>query len=140
MTWTATSAGVVAEPENLYNNVTRSVFNTVDGFLPANRAEVKEIKAEFEAYKAVSKAQFKEYTAKSEAFETYENKTAALVNALVVEVNSLTPVGRLPENTSMRVDFGRKHFSRRAMCFHSMQGYNGTNGLNGFNGTNGTHP
>ena len=85
---------MVAEPENLYNNITRGVVSTVEGILPANKAEVKGVKAEFEAYKAVSKAQFLENKAKSEAFEAYENKTAAVINALVAQVNSLTPVSR----------------------------------------------
>ena len=89
MTLTACTAGVVAQPENLYNNATRTVVNTVEGFFPANKAEVKEVKAEFEAYKTVSKAEFTEYKAESEA---YKSRTTAVINALVQEVNSLTPV------------------------------------------------
>ena len=68
------------------------MFKTVEGILPANRAEVNEVKAEFEAYKAASTAEFKEYKAESEA---YTNRTTAIINALVGEVNSLTPVSCL---------------------------------------------
>ena len=119
MTQTACAAAVVAEPENLYNNITRGVVNAVEGLLPANKAEVKVVKAEFEAYKAKSnlealKAEFTEYKAESEAYknenkaesEAYKNETTAVVNALVQEVNSLTPVSRLFQNRqhAMRVD------------------------------------
>ena len=83
---------MVAQSDNLYNNVTRRVFNTVEGILPANRAEVNQVKADFEAYKAVSKAEFTEYKAESEA---YKSNTTAIINALVGEVNSLTPVSHL---------------------------------------------
>ncbi|CAL5225989.1 g8791 [Coccomyxa viridis] len=78
--------GKLRGPENLYENVTAGAFNKVERQLPATKGEVQDITADLTAYK---------------------NETTAVINALVSEINSLTP------------------------------GYNGTNGLNGINGTSG---
>ncbi|CAL5224750.1 g7485 [Coccomyxa viridis] len=71
---------------NLHNNATTAALNKVERLLPATKGQVQDVKADFEEYK---------------------NETTTLIDALVSEVNSLTP------------------------------GYNGTNGLNGINGTSG---
>ena len=64
-------AGALRGPENLYNNITHGAVNKVGRLLPADKGEVQDLKAELQEYKA---------------------QTTAVIDALVEEVNILTPV------------------------------------------------
>lgn len=68
------ATGKLRGPENLYENVTAGAFNKVGRLLPATKGEVQDVNAEFEAYK---------------------NETTAVINALVSELNVLSPVRSL---------------------------------------------
>ena len=61
-------------PGNLYNNVTMGAVSRLGRLVPATKGEVQDVNAEFEQYK---------------------NETTTVINALVSEINSLTPVGGL---------------------------------------------
>ena len=67
----ASVTGTLRGPENLYENVTAGAFNKLERHLPASKGEVQDNNAAFEAYK---------------------NETTTIINALVSEVNALTPV------------------------------------------------
>ena len=74
-TVTSTSAAAAGAPRglgNLHNNATTAALNKVERLLPATKGQVQDVKADFEEYK---------------------NETTTLIDALVSEVNSLTPVG-----------------------------------------------
>ena len=68
------AAGTLRSPETLYKNVTMGAVSRVGRLLPATKGEVQDVKVKFEAYR---------------------NETTAVINALVSEINSLTPVGSL---------------------------------------------
>lgn len=100
-------------------------MSTAGRILPASKGEVHDLEAELADYKT---------------------ETTILINSLVGEVNSLTPVG-----FSLWQALGRFHLTsaedahatkslRECNSVCSMQGYNGTNGLNGINGTMGALP
>ena len=71
------ATGKLRGPENLYENVTAGAFNKVERQLPATKGEVQDITADLTAYK---------------------NETTAVINALVSEINSLTPVRDLSKS------------------------------------------
>ena len=93
-------AGTLRGPENLYDNVTRTVVTRVGRILPASEGEVQDNEARLQAYQAETASRFEEYQtkyedykAKSEArFEKYRDETTGIINALVVKTNTLTPV------------------------------------------------
>ncbi len=61
------AAGKLRAPETLYDTVTKNVVSKVDTVLPVSKAE----------------------------FQAYKSETTAVINALVGELNSLTPVSSL---------------------------------------------
>ena len=76
------SAGTLAGPETLYDNVTKGISNRLDSSLPATRGQLQGTDVRLKAVEAEleeEKADIKEYK--------------AVINRLVGEVNSLTPVG-----------------------------------------------
>ena len=61
------AAGKLRAPETLYDSVTKNVVSKVDTVLPVSKAE----------------------------FQAYKSETTAVINSLVGELNSLTPVSSL---------------------------------------------
>ena len=81
------AAGVLRGPENVYENATRTFIGRVRRVFPAEKGEVQDNEAKFEAYKAKSEAELAQY----------KQESAAAIIALVSKVNSLTPVGSYPK-------------------------------------------
>ena len=75
------AAGPLRGPEDLYINITRGMVSNLGRILPADKGEVQDAQARIEG--------LEEYKAES---EVYKNQTTTLINSLVGEVNSLTPV------------------------------------------------
>ena len=72
------AAGTLAGPENLYENVTKSIDNsTVGRLLPADKGTVEGLEA------------------RVEGLEEYKTETGVVINKLVSKINSLTPVSTL---------------------------------------------
>ena len=85
------AAGVLRGLENVYGNTTRSFIGRVGRVFPADKGEVQNNDAKFEAYKAKSEAELAEY----------RQESAAAINALVSKVNSMTPVRSLFQHAQM---------------------------------------
>ena len=69
------AGGMLRGPENLYQNITKSAFASIDNSFPASKGVVRASKSKLEA----------------ELVE-YKNVTTAVINGLVDKVNALTPV------------------------------------------------
>ena len=89
---TVLAAGKLGEPENLYKNATNGIPYKVNSLFPASKGEVRESDKKLGAAIQESYNQNAKLAAE---FSEYKNETTALINSLVVEVNSLTPVRSL---------------------------------------------
>ena len=73
------TAGVLKGPENLYVNVTKGIFTNIDDSFPATKGHLRNTDTKLEAVET--------------ELDEYKKQTTAIINTLVGEVNSLTPVG-----------------------------------------------
>lgn len=68
--------GKLRGPDNLFENITKSTLITIDNAFPASKGNLQASDSKLEA-----------------ELEVYKNETTMVINALVGEVNALTPVG-----------------------------------------------
>ena len=73
------AGGRLRAPESLYENITKSTLAIIDDSFPASKGNLRASDSKQEAVNSELRAELKE--------------TTAVVNALVREVNALTPVG-----------------------------------------------
>ena len=118
--------------------ITNGTLGNLEGIFPPSKAELRYVAANLHADNADLQTEVASLEADNANLRVENTRIQALLNAVILQVNKLTPVSIRILFRVLQLLQSAESLGIPSQCdYLTLQGYNDTNGLNGVNGTTG---